>query len=85
MSTRLQVVLDEQELREIKRAARRRRLTTSEWVRQVLRAARRQEPVRDPEVKRAALRAALLYEFPTADIGQMNAEIEEGYLSDGTA
>ena len=82
MSTRLQVVLADEEMREIRRAARRRRMTLSEWVRQALRAARRQEPVRDREAKLAALRAAVRHEFPTADIDQMLAEIEEGYLRD---
>lgn len=40
MSTRLQVVMDDQELEEIQEAAERARLTTSEWVRRVLREAR---------------------------------------------
>lgn len=40
MSTRLQVVMDDEELEEIHAAAERARLTTSEWVRRVLREAR---------------------------------------------
>lgn len=40
MSTRLQVVMDDEELAEIREAAERARLTTSEWVRRVLREAR---------------------------------------------
>ncbi|MBT8338356.1 MAG: hypothetical protein KJO11_17345 [Gemmatimonadetes bacterium] len=40
MSTRLQVVMDDTELEEIRHAAQRARLTTSEWVRRVLREAR---------------------------------------------
>jgi Arc/MetJ family transcription regulator len=40
MSTRLQVVMDEAELEEVQQAAERARLTTSEWVRRVLREAR---------------------------------------------
>jgi Arc/MetJ family transcription regulator len=40
MSTRLQVVMDEAELEEIRQTAERARLTTSEWVRRVLREAR---------------------------------------------
>lgn len=46
-----------------------------EWVRQALRAA----PEGDPKKKLAAVRAAARHEFPTADIGQMLAEIERGY------
>ena len=37
MSKRLQVILDDAELREIQRIARRQRLTVAEWVRQALR------------------------------------------------
>lgn len=84
MSKRLQVVMDEKELREVRQAARRQRMTVSEWVRRALRAARLQEPVRDREAKLAALRAAVRHEFPTADIDQMLAEIEEGYLRDAS-
>lgn len=40
MSTRLQVVMEDSELDEIRQAADRARLTTSEWVRRVLREAR---------------------------------------------
>lgn len=85
MSKRLQVVMDERELQEVRQAARRQRMTVSEWVRHALRAARLQEPVRDREAKLAALRAAVRHDFPTADIDQMLAEIEEGYLRDASA
>ena len=49
MSSRLQVVLDKVELREIQEVARRHRMTTAEWVRQALRAARHAFPVSDIE------------------------------------
>jgi len=81
MSTRLQVVLDETELREIRRAARRDRLTVSEWVRRCLRAARRQQPRRDADRKAQAIRAAAQHAFPTADVEGMLAQIESGYRS----
>ncbi len=80
MSKRLQVLLEEPELREIQRAARAHRMTVAEWVRQALRAARRREPASDPKRKLAAVRAAARHSFPTADIEQMLAEIETGYL-----
>jgi hypothetical protein len=80
MSKRLQVLLEEAELAEIRKAARRQRLTTAAWVRQALRAARRSEPGADAKKKLAVVRAAVLYAFPTADIDQMLAEIEQGYL-----
>lgn len=83
MSKRLQVLLDEPELREIQRAARARRMTVAEWVRQALRTARRHEPTADPKRKLSAVRAATRHSFPTADVEQMLAEIESGYVGNG--
>jgi predicted 2-oxoglutarate/Fe(II)-dependent dioxygenase YbiX len=80
MSRRLQVLLDERELREIQRAARSQRMTVAEWVRQALRAARRREPATRTDKKIEAIRAAARHSFPTTDIDQMLAEIESGYL-----
>jgi hypothetical protein len=79
MSKRLQVLLEEPELKEIQRAARSRRMTVAEWVRQALRAARRSVPARDPDRKLAAVRAAARHSFPTADIEKMLEEIESGF------
>jgi len=84
MSQRLQVLLDESELAEIRRAARRHKLTTAAWVRQALRAARRAEPGSDTKKKLEVVRAAARHRFPTADIDQMLAEIERGYLGTGS-
>ena len=79
MSTRLQVVLDDAELREIQEVARRRRLTVSEWVRQALRVARRGEPRTGARKKLEAVRAAAMHAWPVGDIDQMLGEIEHGY------
>ena len=78
MSTRLQVVIDDEEMEEIRWAARRQRVTVSEWVRQALRQAREGAPTVEAERKLAALRKAMTYDAPTADIDQMLAEIEAG-------
>jgi hypothetical protein len=75
--------MDESELREIRRAARRRQMTVSEWVRSALRAARRAEPGGEPGRRIAAIRAASRHAFPTADIDQMQAEIEQGRAERG--
>ena len=83
MSKRLQVILDEAELRAIQRAARSKRMTVAEWVRQALRAARRREPTNDARKKMEAVRAATRHSFPTADIERMLEEIEAGYLGSG--
>jgi hypothetical protein len=82
MSKRLQVVLEDEELDEIRRAARRHRLTVSEWVRQALRERRRSEPEQDAAAKLAAVREAAAHAYPTADVGEMLREIESGYLAD---
>jgi hypothetical protein len=50
-------------------------------VRQALHAAKREEPMADVSGKLEALRAAAKCEFPTVEIEQMLAEIEQGYLS----
>jgi hypothetical protein len=79
MAKRLQVILQDPEYREIQRAARSRRMSIAEWVRQALTQARRREPLGDVEKKLAAIRSAARHESPTGDIGTMLAEIERGY------
>ena len=79
MSKRLQVILQDPEYREIQRAARSRRMSIAEWVRQALALARRREPLGDVGKKLAAIRAAARHESPTSDIDTMLAEIERGY------
>ena len=80
MSQRLQVLLDESEFAEIRRIARRHHVTVAEWVRQALRAARRDEPAAEPRRKLAAVREAAQGAYPTADIAAMLAEMERGDL-----
>jgi len=80
MPKRLQVILQDPEYREIQRMARARRMSLAEWVRQALDVARRREPVGDVGKKLEAIRAAAKHEFPTGDIEDLLAEIEQGYL-----
>jgi transposase-like protein len=77
----MQVLFEDDEFAEIRRVAKRHRMTVAEWVRQALRRARRDEPIADPRKKLAAVREAARGDYPTADIEQMLAEIESGYLS----
>lgn len=72
--------MPEAEMKEIRRLAQRERIPVGEWVRRALRAARMREPVIDPQAKLKAIREAAKHSFPTADIDQMLAEIEQGYL-----
>ena len=71
--------MQDPEYREIQRAARSRRMSIAEWVRQALTLARRQEPSGTVAQKLEAIRAATRHSFPSGDINNMLAEIENGY------
>ena len=45
----------------------------------ILREAREQRPLHDPESKLKAIRRGAEFSFPTADIDEMLREIERGY------
>jgi len=79
MTKRLQVLFEDDELKELQRVARQHRMTTAEWVRRSLRAALEAEAGADIGQKLGAIRRASAYAFPTADIDVMLAEIERGY------
>jgi 16S rRNA U516 pseudouridylate synthase RsuA-like enzyme len=81
MSTRLQVLLDDAEYREIRKIAKASGMTVSQWVRTAITAMRRAEPIYDTRHKLAAVREAASHSYPTADIDQINAEISRGYGS----
>jgi hypothetical protein len=81
MAKRLQVIVQDPEYRDIQRAARLRRMSIAEWVRQALVQARRSEPGREVGSKLEIIRASARMEFPTADIDRMLKEIERGYAS----
>ncbi|MDA1082765.1 MAG: antitoxin [Gemmatimonadetes bacterium] len=85
MTTRMQVLMEDTEFAEIRRVAKRHRMTVAEWVRQALRRARRDEPATDPRKKLSAVREAARGDYPTADIDRMLTEIEGGYLTGGSA
>jgi hypothetical protein len=79
MSKRLQVLIPEKEMEELKRLARREKMPLGEWVRKALREVRSKQPSGEPEVKLQAVRRAAKYCFPTGDVEQMLDEIERGY------
>jgi hypothetical protein len=82
MAKKLQAILPDLEYRKIQQSARSRQGSITEWVRQALVQACRREALGDMEKKLAAIRVAVQYESPTADIETMLAEIEQGYLAD---
>lgn len=83
MSKRLQVLLEEEELREVQRAARLAHVSVAEWVRAALRAGREAAPSSAPDRKLEVVRAATRHAFPVSEIGTMLAEIESGYGVEG--
>jgi len=84
MSKRLQVVVDDAELRRYEESAEALGLSLSAWVRSALRAAEREVARGDVDHKLAAIRDAFGKSFPAPDIDTMLAEIEQGYLSPKT-
>ena len=80
MSKRLQVLLPDSEMKEIRQIAKREGVAVGEWVRRALRSARAERPAAGPDSKLKSVRRAAQYSFPTADVDQMLAEIELGYL-----
>jgi len=81
MSKRLQVILDDDEMKAIAAIARKRKMTVSGWVRATLREARSRHPQVAGDRKIQAVRAAARHAFPTAGMDRMLAEIESGYQS----
>ena len=84
MTKRLQVLMDDDELKSIQHLARKDRVTTAEWVRQRLREARDVHARPDIAAKLAAVQTAYRHQppAPAPDIDQMLEEIERGYLAD---
>ena len=78
MSTRLQVIVSEEEMISLRQAARRTGLTVSEWARQALRRARDVQAGPNAESRLRALDRALACNHPTGDIDEMLADIERG-------
>jgi hypothetical protein len=81
MAKRLQVIVKDSASREIKRAARARRISIAEWVRQAIDQALCQEPVGAAGKELDIIRAAARGDCPTADIDRTLGQIERGYES----
>lgn len=79
MTKRLQVLLADDELAEIQALAKRRRQTTAAFVRDALRTARAEARYPAPEAKLRAVREAVAFAYPIANIDEILAQIEGGY------
>jgi hypothetical protein len=84
MTKRLQVLLDDADLRTIQRLARRDKLTTAEWVRRRLRECAAASARPNTATRLAAIHAAHRHTStaPAPEIDQMLDEIDRGYLRD---
>lgn len=78
MSKRLQIIVADEEAERYAKAARRRRLSLSQWVRRAMEKELRSEAGPSAAQKLAALDRALQRNHPTADVDRMLAEIEAG-------
>jgi len=87
VTKRLQVLLDDSELRTIQRLARRDKLTTAEWVRRRLREGAVAASRPDTAARLAAIHTAYRNDTaaPAPEIDRMLDEIEQGYLPDRRA
>ncbi len=79
MSTRLQVIFDEEELEELKERARKEKITVSDWVRRAVRNEMRSRPGEAARKKLDIIRAYSRYDYPSGDYELIAAEIESGY------
>jgi len=80
MSHRLQVLFEEDEFAAVRAAARRSRLTVSEYVRQTLRDAGQDEPASEAAEKLLVVREAAAHAYPTGAPDKIEREITKGYL-----
>jgi hypothetical protein len=83
MSKRLQVVLSDGEMAEVRSVSEAQRMTVAEWVRQALRKERLGQPTTTADRKLQCVREAAAYAYPTAKIGDMLQEIERGRSGSG--
>ena len=77
----MQVLLPDDEMESIRKHAELEKLSVGEYVRRTLREADSQRPGRSASAKISSIRRAALHSFPTADIDEMNREIDKGYSS----
>lgn len=73
--------MSDKEMESIRQQAESEQLSVGEYVRRTLREADSHRPAKSPGVKLAIIRKAAKSSFPTANIDQMNREIERGYRS----
>ncbi len=82
MTKRLQILMPDADFARLQAIAEAHDVSVGEWVRRAVRQSFDSPQVRSAQSKIAAVREALTVYAPTADIDQMNEEIERGYQTD---
>jgi hypothetical protein len=80
MTQRLHVLLEDDEIAEIRRIAGRQGTTVAAWVRQALRVACQEAASADSRRKLSAVHGAAQGAYPVGLLPEMRTEIESGYL-----
>ncbi|MBI4924858.1 MAG: antitoxin [Bdellovibrio sp.] len=78
MSKRLQILLPEEEYKEIQTISRLDKKTIAEWVRQSIRSSIKERVPEESEKKIARILSFAKYSGPTGDIQSLLKEIEKG-------
>ncbi len=82
MSVRLQVLLDEEELQEVRILAKEEKITVSSWVRRAIQHEKKERPGVALRKKLEIIQKLSKYNFPVHDYKDMAAEIDSGYLKE---
>ncbi len=72
MSKRLQVLMSEQEMRDLKAAAERAEVSVGEWVRRTVNATLRKRSLKPPDEKMRAMLLAMQVNGPSAEVRGQN-------------
>ena len=78
----MQVLLDEEELKEVKMLALLEKITVSAWVRRAIQHEKKERPGTAARKKLQAIESFSKYDFPTGDYKDIAAEIDAGYLKE---
>jgi len=82
MSTRLQILLDDNDLSEVKELAMEENLTVSAWVRRAIKHEKKERPGTAARKKLEVILNFSKYDFPISDYKDITAEIDSGYLKE---
>ena len=76
----MQILLDDDELREVKKLAMQEKLTVSAWVRRAIQHEKKERPGTAAREKLLIIQNSSKYDFPTGEYKDIAADIDSGYL-----